>query len=285
MATSIKFTYPAGSIIKANDDGSIRFHLITLTVDRDSEVLLPKGANVKNLRKNPVWLWGHNIEAFGGMLRPPIGKQLMKTLEITEEFYAVDVLFDEQNDPFAKMVAEKHRNGFMNASSVGFLPTSVSNTQILDGQKGVTYEKFEVLEGSSVPIPSNPAALQQREWGEFLDACKGQGFNFDGIKSCLKMAGWEKVDIEDALPKGNQISNYVITDVSEETVSENRFLTEEDIEDLSKEPEIVEAEPDFNNADNEKLDAIKNELLSIKANDEFDNKLKEIKGLVKSLED
>ncbi|KKK74683.1 hypothetical protein LCGC14_2881310, partial [marine sediment metagenome] len=162
----------AGQVSKANDDGSINFHLITDDLDRESEVLLPMGAVLDNWKKNNVWLWAHNIEAWGGLERPPIGKININTIEQTEHFLGIDVFFDEKNDEFAKMVAAKHRDGFLNATSVGFIPITVSTDTVKPDQKGVTFEKFEVLEGSSVPIPANPAALQQNNWGGFVDDCK-----------------------------------------------------------------------------------------------------------------
>ena len=190
----------ARQVSKANDDGSIKFHLITDDTDRDSEVLLPQGAVLDNWKSNPVWLWAHNIEAWGGLERAPIGKINTATIEQTDHFLGVDVFFDEKNDDFAKMIANKHRDGFLNATSVGFMPITISTDTVNPDQKGVTFEKFEVLEGSSVPIPANPAALQQNNWGGFVDDCKKYGFTNIGMKAWLKMAGWTDEEIKDSLP-------------------------------------------------------------------------------------
>lgn len=193
----------ASQVSKANEDGSIKFHLITDDVDRDSEVLLPMGAVLDNWKQNNVWLWAHNIEAWGGLERPPIGKININTIEQTEHFLGVDVFFDEKNDEFAKMIANKHRDGFLNATSVGFIPITVSTDTVKPDQKGVTFEKFEVLEGSSVPIPANPAALQQNSWGSFVDDCKKYGFTNLGMKVWMQMAGWSEQEIKDGLPNDN----------------------------------------------------------------------------------
>lgn len=233
----------AGSVLKANDDGSIRFRLITNGVDRDSEVLLPAGAQLQNWKKNGVWLWAHNREAWGGNLRPPIGKIIPRSIDQTEEFLDVSVLFDEENDPFAQMIAAKHRDGFLKATSVGFIPITISKDTVRPGQKGVTHEKFEVLEGSSVPIPANPAALQQNEWGEFVDSCKKYGFGDINIKTWMKMAGWSDEDIKDGLPAKNlkvnipyetntttASRNYELTDVSEGEEKEKPKLDDSEAE-------------------------------------------------------
>ena len=193
------------TVIKANDDGSIRFRLIDKTLDSDSEVLLPDGARTDRIKKNPVWLWCHNIEMWGGTVRPPIGKMLLKTIEKTEKFFDVDVMFDEMNDDFAKMVAAKHRSGFLNACSVGFDPITVSRDTVYPNQQGVTYEEFMINEGSSVPIPANPNALQQKEWGEFLETCEKSGLKLSNMKAMAQKIGWEPEIVEDAFPEKTQV--------------------------------------------------------------------------------
>jgi hypothetical protein len=200
MEPRYKFT---GQVSKANDDGSIRFNLITRNIDRDGEVLLPMGAKTNNLVKNNIWLWCHNQEAYGGMIRPPIGKMKIDTIEQTTDVWAVDVIFDEKGlDPFAAMVADKHRNGFLNSTSVGFLPITISERPEFDGQKGVTFLEYEILEGSSVPIPSNPNALQVREWSDFVASCKSYGFTDVNLKDAMQSAGWDKYVIDTSLPTG-----------------------------------------------------------------------------------
>ena len=213
-----------GSILKAeNSDGSIRIRLISDALDRDSEVLMPKGAVIKNWKSNPVWLWAHNIEAFGGLARPPIGKGLVDTVEQTDQTFDLNVMFDEKNDPFAKMVADKHRDGFLNASSVGFMPITVSQDIHHEGQKGVTHLKFEVFEGSSVPIPSNPTALQLNQAGEFFEKCKGFGFESKHFDRWFKVANWSDEMIEDATISENvKVNlNYEIIDLSKDRKTNN----------------------------------------------------------------
>ena len=208
----MKNQYRLGAVTKANDDGSIKFRLITDAVDSYGEVVLPKGARIDRIEKNPIWLWCHNQEMWGGIIRPPIGKMNTNTIEIDENHFDVDIEFDEKNDDFAKMIAAKHRDGFLNACSVGFQPIGISNEPARDGQKGVTHVDYMVLEGSSVPIPANPEAVQQREWGEFLAACEKYGFGIDGIKAGLKMGGWQEYEIKQATDKKIQVAagNYEI---------------------------------------------------------------------------
>ena len=235
----------AGQVLKANDDGSIRFRLITDGVDRDSEVLLPMGARLENWKSNPVWLWSHNIETWGGMARPPIGKGNPKTVEQTEHFLDLDVKFDENNDPFAKMIAAKHRDGFLNATSVGFIPITISSDTVKPDQKGVTHKEFEMLEGSSVPIPANPEALQQNQWGGFIDDCKKYGFGDINIKTWMKMAGWSDDEIKDGLPNDNLRMNIPYeTDTATAAGTQNYELT-----DISEGKEIEKEKTDDSEAE------------------------------------
>jgi len=60
------------------------------------------------------------------MIRPPIGKGIYKSIEQNKEHFDVDVLFDEKNDEFAKLIANKVRDGFLPACSVGFYPVVIS---------------------------------------------------------------------------------------------------------------------------------------------------------------
>lgn len=233
----------AGQVLKANNDGSIRFRLITDGVDRDSEVLLPMGARLENWKANPVWLWSHNIETWGGMARPPIGKGNPETVEQTEHFLDLDVKFDENNDPFAKMIAAKHRDGFLTATSVGFIPITISSDTVKPDQKGVTHQEFEMLEGSSVPIPSNPEALQQNQWGGFVDDCKKYGFGNINMKVWMKMAGWTDEQIKDSLPNDN-LTVVIPYDKTNVTATENYEISDVSDGKAPEEPESNDSEAD-----------------------------------------
>lgn len=156
--------YKATYMKEAKDNGAIRFRLTSKVVDRDGEVVLPKGAVLKNFKKNPAVRFMH------GWTIPDIpnpGKIDIGSIEIEEDFFDADVILDEENDPFAKLLASKYRNGFMNAGSIGFIPIAVSKEPVVEGQKGVTFTKWELLEYSLVSIPSNPDSLQTDEWKEF----------------------------------------------------------------------------------------------------------------------
>ena len=194
------------AVHKINDDGSITFKLITPDLDRHGQVTRPEGARLNNYKVNPVWLWAHNMEKWGGMLRPPIGKGINKGIEQSKDALLIPVMFDETNDPFALMVANKHRDGFLNAVSAGFIPIVMSKDKDKKGQTGPTHLEFELLEGSSVPIPANPKSLQVKEWFDYLQKCHEMKVNTDSFEYYMKALGWDEGEIKDAMVDPGHVS-------------------------------------------------------------------------------
>ncbi len=116
--------------------------------DRYDEVLDPKGVDISNYNKNPVVLWAHQYDM------PPIGKALWT--KRSEEGILSKVKF--ASTPFAQEIFNLYKEGFLKAFSVGFIPKDFTDG---DGQKTPkrTYNKWEMLEYSAVPVPANPEAL------------------------------------------------------------------------------------------------------------------------------
>lgn len=132
-------------------------------VDRDGESINQDGWDLKNFKKNPQLLWAHNMRE----VKPPIGKitKIWFEGEGKAKVMKFKAMFD-MADEFAKEIHRKIKDGFLNAFSVGFMPTE---------REGTTYTKAELLEISVVPVPSNPAALveirskgiEPMEWKDF----------------------------------------------------------------------------------------------------------------------
>jgi len=135
-------------------EGIIPFILTSKVVDRDSEVILPKGGDVTEFKTNPVFLWAHD------MWSPSIGKVLTDTIKVTPHKMTADVQFD-LDDPFAALIFNKYAKGFLNAGSIRFRPTKIDERPVMQGQTGVTIKEWKLLEFSAVPIPANPEALAQ----------------------------------------------------------------------------------------------------------------------------
>lgn len=194
--------------------GRIPFVLTSRRVDRDSEVIEPIGAVIDEFIKNPVFLWAHDLR------QPPIGKVDPDTITIMPKQVTAEVEFD-MNDPFAKMVFNKYKDGFLNAGSIRFIPLEMEPPQE-NGQRGATITKWELLEFSAVPVPANPDALAKaveeiggvederaKTWAERLKEFADND-NFDHTP-----AGWvdfleKTAEVEDPVEGLDRVSDELI---------------------------------------------------------------------------
>lgn len=138
------------------EDGVIRFIASTGATDRDGDILKPEGWQLTNYKKNPVFLWSHNRRI------PPIGKCVNVFVDPSKGLI-MDVKFDLADDnPLAKLVYRQYKEGFLEAVSVGFDPFKYYPIDADDWWGGYVIEEMDLLECSSVTIPSNFEALQER---------------------------------------------------------------------------------------------------------------------------
>ncbi len=137
-------------VIRGVDEerGVITFLGTSPASDRYGDIVEPKGGDLKAYRMNPVFLLYHNYQMM------PVGKSLAE--RIGDEGIEFDIQFDLA-DPLGAQAYRKYRDGFMNAVSIGFVPTDM---EPLESGRGYRYKKWELLELSGVPIPANPEALQ-----------------------------------------------------------------------------------------------------------------------------
>jgi HK97 family phage prohead protease len=150
--------------IRGDGDRRMRFTISTGGVDRDGDVLDPRGWDLSAFTQNPIVTWAHDYRAL------PIAKctsirRTAQGLEAVAEFPAVGTY------PFADQVFTMLQSGFLNATSVGFEPI---DSEPLGRQPGKRrYTRQRLLEFAIVPVPSNPDALihrspQGREWVKTL---------------------------------------------------------------------------------------------------------------------
>lgn len=118
-------------------------------MDRDGDIIDPKGIDLENFTKNPVLLWSHE---HGGL---PIGK--VTDIRRSDDGIEFDAEFSESN-PFAQTVLGLFKEGILNAFSIGFIPKE---------RKNETITSAELVEISAVNIPSNPMALLSRSYKSF----------------------------------------------------------------------------------------------------------------------
>lgn len=159
------------SVIKKVDEEKRQVTSIisTETPDRDNDVIELKGWDLKNYKKNPVVLWGHNYN------QPPIARTIKIVKENTKkELIATREYPAEGMYPFADIIFNLVAGGFQSTVSVGFKPSKwerrdqlpENHAHYVEGHpeeyysnSGVLFQKQELLEYSDVPVPANPEAL------------------------------------------------------------------------------------------------------------------------------
>lgn len=159
----------------------------TEVLDRHQTIKRVKGAQLKNYKNNPVYLWAHN----GNIA--PIGTVKKVTKQNSPPRLVAHVNFD-QEDEFARFIEGKFIRGFLNANSIGFIPlewesiTERNKDKATEELIGYDILKYELLEGSAVPVPSDFEALKadrsffnDMEWERYIEE-----FNYPLPK------GWEK---------------------------------------------------------------------------------------------
>ena len=128
------------------EKGVFEFIASNAAVDRDGEVIDPKGWDIKNFQKNPVILWAHNYHEL------PIGKAIKITKTADMLKVAIEFASKEANSK-AEQVKKLVEEGILNTVSVGFIPKA------RDEKDSTKIIEAELLEVSLVPVPSNPEAL------------------------------------------------------------------------------------------------------------------------------
>jgi len=138
----------------------VDFVISTDAVDRMGDTVSVEGWDLKAYKKNPVVLFGHDHRS------PPIAKSL--SVEVTDtgknksrlalvsraEFMSQDI------SPFAFSIFQMYVEGFMKATSVGFIPKEFEFAADQDKRPfGIDFHKQELIEYSAVPVPANPEAL------------------------------------------------------------------------------------------------------------------------------
>lgn len=139
-------------------EGPIDFIASTEGIKRDGLDITIEQWDLRNYKKNPVVLWGHDYGGWGSSPRPPIGRA---SVVINKERSTLDaaVTFD-MSDEFAASIDRKYREGFLNAVSVGWnfvLPPGKSM-----GDVNRDEVKADLLDISGVPVPGDPDALKER---------------------------------------------------------------------------------------------------------------------------
>lgn len=112
------------------------------TEDRDGERIDPEGVELKNFKKHPILLWGHDHRQM------PIG--LAKNIRREKNGITFEPEFHEETD--VARTVKKLWGTVFKAVSIGFIPKE---------REGNVWTKTELLEISVVNVPANPNALAE----------------------------------------------------------------------------------------------------------------------------
>lgn len=153
--------------LRAVDETALTVEAVIATgnVARDQMVIDPSGWDFSNYRKNPVVLWSHNDMAV------PIARTVGEVQTGPNELRAT-AEFDRE-DPEAVRLFGKVQRGYINATSVRWLPkrTEIRSLPVDGGgeRETIVFVEQELLEWSFVAIPSDPGAVILRSNGDGLD--------------------------------------------------------------------------------------------------------------------
>lgn len=129
------------------ENHSLRAVFSTGDVDRHGEVVDQKSWILADFMQNPVVLFGHDHA------QPPVGKIVGLSYN-AEGNLEGEVQFAAKEYPFANVIWNLYKGGFMKAFSVGF---SAGNVDIVNDQ--VILRNNTLYEISTVSVPANAMAL------------------------------------------------------------------------------------------------------------------------------
>jgi HK97 family phage prohead protease len=138
--------------VKALSEDELEVVGSTGSMDRDGEVVEPTAWDLKNFKKNPVILAGHDYHS------PAIARATNVKLEDGKLKFKIKFP-TEGAYPIADIDRKLYKEGIMSATSVGFIAREWQDGDGKAGKPWRTYTKAELLELSLVTVPSNPEAL------------------------------------------------------------------------------------------------------------------------------
>lgn len=124
-------------------EGEVEFIVSTNALDAHGERINVEGIELKDFKKNPVVLWGHDGFNLPIAKATKVWKEGGK-LMARAKFYL--------KDDFARKVYEYIMDGYLNAVSIGGMVEEW-------GSDGITIQKLLMKEFSVVSIPANQEAL------------------------------------------------------------------------------------------------------------------------------
>ena len=126
------------------------------TLDRYNEIISAAGWRLENYRRNPVL---QNAHQYGDVIFT-LGRALVTEVRQVDARQALfqRIQFAVDENPVAKIAFALYKGGYLNTTSVGFIPIRWQDGTPTSGFAR-KYLEQELLEVSAVAIPANPNAL------------------------------------------------------------------------------------------------------------------------------
>jgi len=198
------------------DERAIIHYISTNDLDRTKDIMNPAGMNASDFLKARTVFFNHNYN-----------QPIAKNTELIVEPNGVKAKTVFSETKFADDVYKWHTEGIVNTWSIGF--TADPKDITIDPDKGVwTYNKWNLLEYSSAPLPANPNALDQ---------AKAVTKSIEGISmidNSMKFYEFSSI-IESQTKELNEIKD-LIKNINK---SENNSLNEEIKREFQKEIEEI----------------------------------------------
>jgi HK97 family phage prohead protease len=154
------------------EDNKFSFVVSDESLNKYGTRVLTEGIDLREFKTNPVLFWNHKRDEetmFGTSAKNhyPIGR--WENLRTEGGQLIADAVLD-MNDPTGKKVAQKLKDGFIKAASIGIAVhgTSDSPDMLFAGQTRPTITNSKLLEISIVDIPANGNALKLSYEGQML---------------------------------------------------------------------------------------------------------------------
>ena len=198
------------------DERAIIHYISTNDLDRTKDIMNPAGMDATDFLKARTVFFNHNYN-----------QPIAKNTELIVESNGVKAKTVFSETKFADDVYKWHTEGIVNTWSIGF--TADPKDITIDTNKGVwTYNKWNLLEYSSAPLPANPNALDQ---------AKAVTKSIEGISmidNSMKFYEFSSI-IESQTKELNEIKD-LIKNINK---SENNSLNEEIKREFQKEIEEI----------------------------------------------
>jgi HK97 family phage major capsid protein len=146
------FARLAPGAMLAADDRTIAYVFSDQSVARDGHTIATDGWALDNFRANPVFLWSHRAD------EPPIGR-VTQIGPRGKELCGLVRYAEAEEYPFADTIFRLTKGGFINATSVSWLPLAWNYSKDKSRPGGIDFLEQELLEISAVPVPALPTAL------------------------------------------------------------------------------------------------------------------------------